>query len=327
MVTGARRDLLLLRQASSFLAPRIILTANNLRLFDLLDRKELTAAGLSRRLGTDARATGLLLNSLAGLGLLSKRSSVFRNAPVASRYLVAGKKEYQGDILRHYDSLWKSWSGLDAVVRTGKPNRAPRDHRSFILGMDNLARLKVRQVVDAIGLEGVRTVLDLGGGPGTYAVEFSRRKKQVTLFDFPETLAIAKEVITPAAMQRITLLPGDFTTDDFGRGYDLVLISQIFHAYSPAECTTMLRKCRRALNPGGRVVVQEFLVDESGTAPVWGALFAVNMLVNTPAGRTYTPKEMTGWMKKVGLVKVSSKILGETVLITGLKTPTRASTP
>lgn len=320
-----RRDLLWLRQVSSFLAPRIILTANNLRLFDHLDGKGLTPAGLSRRLGTDARATGLLLNSLAGLGLLSKRSSVFRTTRVASRYLVSGKKEYQGDILRHYDSLWKSWSGLDEVVRTGKPNRAPRDHRSFILGMDNLARLKVRQVVDAIGLEGVRTVLDLGGGPGTYAEEFSRRKKLVTLFDFPETLEIAREVITPSAMQRITLMPGDFTTDDFGRGYDLILISQIFHAYSPADCTTMLRKCRRALNPGGRVVVQEFLLDESGTAPLWGALFAINMLVNTTSGRTYSPKEVTGWMKKAGLLKVSSRILGETVLISGTKNRSRTS--
>jgi cyclopropane fatty-acyl-phospholipid synthase-like methyltransferase len=206
------------------------------------------------------------------------------------------------------------------VLKTGKPNRRARDHESFILGMHNLALLKVKNVLSAVDLEGVKRVLDLGGGPGTYSMAFARKGRDVTLMDFPETLAIAKRLITKAGLGRkITLLPGDFTSDDMGCGYDLIIISQIFHAYDEASCISMLRKCHRALNPGGRVVVQEFTLDESRTSPSQGALFAINMLVNTPGGRTYTPKEMSGWMKKAGFMKMRTAFFEETVLIEGAR--------
>ncbi|NJD56212.1 MAG: methyltransferase domain-containing protein [Nitrospirae bacterium] len=314
------KDLLWLRQSSSFFASRIILTANRFRVFDHLAAPGKTAPQLSRTLRTDARATELLLNSLVAIGLLIKRKDVFRNTAVASRYLVSQKAAYQGDILRHYSTLWDNWSGLDTVVKTGKPYRKAHDHEAFILGMHNLALLRVKKVLAALDLRGVRRVLDLGGGPGTYAMAFAKKSKETVLMDFPETLKIAKRLIDTAGLGRkISLFPGDFTRDDIGSGYDLVLISQIIHAYDDTACISMLKKCYRALNPGGKVVVQEFLLSETHTAPPWGALFAINMLVNTPGGRTYTPKEMTSWIRKAGFREISSRILDETVLITATK--------
>jgi len=177
-------------------------------------------------------------------------------------------------------------------------------------------------VLDALDLSGVRRVLDLGGGPGTYAMAFARKGKETVLMDFPETLKIAKRLIRSTGLGRkISLLPGDFTRDDIGSGYDLVLISQIFHAYDDAACIAMLKKSHQALNPGGKVVVQEFLLDDTHTAPPWGALFAINMLVNTPGGRTYTLKEMTSWVRKAGFREIGSSMLDDAVLITATKKP------
>jgi hypothetical protein len=313
-------DLKHLRQMSSFMPARIILTANHYRIFDHCETGGKTPASLSRTLKTDSRATELLLNSLVSIGLLKKNDDRYSNAILSSRYLVRGKPEYQGDIMDHYNVLWDNWSGLNTVLKTGKPFRKAHDHESFILGMHNIASLKEKDVIKALDLRGVNRLLDLGGGPGTYSIAFAKKKIDVTLLDYPATLRISRRLIREACFQKkIRLLPGDFIKSAWGGGYDMVFISQIFHSYTAGECRGFLRKSRAALRPGGRVVVQEFYLDETRANPPVGAIFAINMLVNTPGGRTYTPKEMTGWMKKAGFVRVEKKLLDDTVLVIGAR--------
>ncbi|MDA8431988.1 MAG: methyltransferase [Nitrospiraceae bacterium] len=320
MTGPAPADIGWLRRTASFFPSRTILTANNFRIFDLLEGKGKTAAGVAKAISADRRASELLLNSLAAIGLLKKTGETYRNAPVASRYLVKGKPGYQGNILRHYHTLWENWSELDTVVKTGRPNRKGHDHESFILGMHDLALQKVKKVIGSLDLRGVKTALDLGGGPGTYSMGFARKKISATLFDFPATLKISRRLIREAGLaQGVKLHPGDFTKDPLGGPYDLIFISQVFHSYSPKQCAGMLAKCRSSLGKGGRVVIQEFYLDETKTAPMQGALFAINMLVNTPEGRSYTPQEMISWLKKTGFTDVRQQMLDETVLVTGRK--------
>ncbi len=307
-----------LRQLASFMPARIVLTANHYRIFDHLGADGRSALSLSGELKTDDRATELLLNSLVSIGLLKKKNGRYGNAAIAERYLVKGKPGYQGDILEHYNILWDNWSGLDTVLKTGKPFKKAQDHESFILGMHNIASLKEKDVTGSLDLGGVRRLLDLGGGPGTYSMAFARKKIDVTLLDFPDTLRISKGLIRRAGLEkRIHLLAGDFTEDDWGSGYDMIFISQIFHSYTEGDCLRLLSRSRAALNPGGKVVVQEFYLGESRTNPPGGAIFAVNMLVNTPGGRTYTPKEMSAWLRKAGFAGTQKKLLGDTVLIIG----------
>lgn len=315
-----KKDLIRLRQISSFASSRIILTANNYRMFDHLEGKGKSDLELSKAVETDHRATGLLLNSLVAIGLLQKQKNKYINTPIASRYLVGGMPDYQGDILRHYNTLWNSWSGLDSVLKTGLPNRTKRNHESFILGMHNLALLKVKNVINNINLTGVKRLLDLGGGPGTYSMAFAGRKIEAVIMDFPETLNIARRLVDQAGLSsKVKFLTGDFTTDDIGKNYDMIFISQIFHAYDESTCLSMFKKSYGALNASGKVVVQEFYLDETRTQPLQGALFAINMLVNTSGGRTYTAKEMCSWMKKTGFIKIERKILDDTILLCGTK--------
>jgi 2-polyprenyl-3-methyl-5-hydroxy-6-metoxy-1,4-benzoquinol methylase len=219
-------------------------------------------------------------------------------------------------MVKHYDTLWHNWSALDEIVRTGKPVRRVADHPSFIRAMHNNAVLKAQQVVDSLDLSGVRTALDLAGGPGTYSMELARRGVKVTLFDFPETIAIARELAVEAGIP-LSFREGDALTDSLGEGYDLIFISHLLHSYSSEDNQRILATSRKALNQGGHIVVQEFLIDDTLTQPTMGALFAVNMLVNTEEGRCYAPAEIASWLRAAGLAETHEICLDETVLVIG----------
>lgn len=302
-----------------FRASRVILTANNYRVFDHLKTPKI-AEDIARAISADPRATEILLDAVTALGLLKKSNNKYRNTELARKFLLKDSPLYQGDMLRHADSLWKSWSGLDEVVRTGLPNRSGgRDYGSFIRAMHNNAVIRAKGAVSAVDLKGVRRALDLGGGPGTYSMELALRKIDVTLFDLPEAVAIAKELVSEEGIKNINFVAGDFHVDDIGSGFDLVFISQIVHSLSIEEAQALIEKARNALSPKGRIVIHEFLLEKDRAHPVPAALFSVNMLVNTPAGRSYTIKEMREWLAKAGLKAVRTTALGETVVVTGKK--------
>jgi 3-hydroxy-5-methyl-1-naphthoate 3-O-methyltransferase len=314
------RQLQVFRQLSGgFRASRVILTANNYAIFEHLKTPK-TARALAKRIRTDSRGTEILLDAVTALGLLKKTGSKFRNTSLAAKFLVAKSPWCQGDMLRHSDTLWKNWSGLDEVIKTGLPNRTgERHHESFIRAMHNNAVFRTHDVIKAVGVRGIKRALDLGGGPGTYSMEMARQGISVTLFDQPSTMSIARKIIRESEVNGIEYVGGDFHSDDIGSGYDLVFISQIVHSLSIEESLQLLKKSHRALNPGGKIAIQEFFLGKDRAHPVPGALFSINMLVNTAAGRCYTRQEMTAWLTKIGFRRIKTTNLGDTILITGRK--------
>ncbi|MBL7032135.1 MAG: methyltransferase domain-containing protein [Nitrospira sp.] len=305
---------------SGYQSTRVLFTANNYRVFDFL-QKQKTVRSLAKEIGADVRATGILLDALTGLGLLIKQNNKYRNSSEASRFLVSGSPHYQGDIIKHGETMWDRWSDLDRVMKTGRPSQRSRDHNAFILGMHNISSLKAKEIINGVGMKGIEKALDLGGGPGTYSLEMARRGAKVTLFDLPETIKIAKKLLarSPIAAKNMTFIKGDFFVNDIGKGYDLIFISQIVHSLSEKESISLLRKCRRALNDKGRVVIHEFPINEQRTDPVRSALFAVNMLVNSEGGRTWSPGDMKNWFKKAGFKSARKKEVVEGVLVSANK--------
>ncbi|MBA4373206.1 MAG: hypothetical protein C0402_10145 [Thermodesulfovibrio sp.] len=302
---------------SGFMASRVVLTANNFGIFDCL-KKAVTAPAVAKKLKIDQRATGILLDALAGLGLTSKtKDGRYKNTPVSTRYLVKGSPLYQGDIIRHASSMWDRFATLDNVVKTGVPAPRSGDHEAFILGMHNLTVLRTEALIKAIGIKGVKTMLDLGGGPGTNAIAMAKEGIKATIFDRQPTIAIAKKVARREGAKGLHFLAGDFQQDDIGSGYDLILLSQIFHAYSSEENVALLNKCKKALNPFGRVVVQEFPINDELTSPARSAVFSINMLVGTKSGRCYSPREMKQWLASTGFGSIRVKNLEETVMVEG----------
>jgi SAM-dependent methyltransferase len=303
---------------------RIVLTAVELDLFSAIGDGA-TAAEVARRLAVDPRGTGCLLHALAALGLLEKRGESFHNGPVAARFLCAGSPDERRGALLHGAALWHRWSALTECVRTGRPaERGPRDAAdtgSFIAAMHANSTQRAPALIAALDLSGVRRVLDVGGGSGGYAIALARALPgiRVEVLDLADVVPLTQRYVREAGVaDRVTTRVGDLNADDFGTGHDLVLISAICHMNGPAANADLIRRAARALVPGGRVVVLDHILEPDRTAPVAGAIFAVNMLVNTPAGGNYTEAEYFAWFRDAGLGGVAHvRMPGPTGLIVG----------
>jgi (2Fe-2S) ferredoxin len=268
-----------------FQESRAILTALELDLFTAIQNGA-TASQAAAAAGTEARATEMLLNALASLELVRKDGAVFHNAPVTARFLAAGSPASARIAMLHTARLWQRWSGLTECVRTGTAvpdERGAEDTEAFIAAMHNNARQRAAQLAGAVAA-GARRMLDVGGGSGAYAIAFAQANPElrVEVFDQPAVLGIAERHIREAGLEdRISTRVGDLRTDEFGDGYDLVLISAICHMLSEEEN-------------------QDFLLRADKTGPRSGALFSLNMLVNTEGGASYSEDEYTAWLREAG---------------------------
>ena len=291
-----------------FQESRVILTALELDLFTAI-KNGATAAQAAATAGTEARATEMLLNALASLDLVRKDGAVFHNSPVAGRFLAAGSPDSARMAMLHTVRLWHRWSGLTECVRTGTAapdERGAEGTEAFIAAMHNNARQRAVQLAQNAAT-GASRMLDVGGGSGAYAIAFAQAnpRLRVEVFDQPAVLAIAQRHIREAGLEeRISTRVGDLRTDEFGGGYDFVLISAICHMLSEEENRDLLARVHRALPEGGRVAIQDFLLRADKTGPRAGALFSLNMLVNTRGGASYSEDEYTQWLRDAGFSDV-----------------------
>ncbi|OGX18493.1 MAG: hypothetical protein A3K83_05965 [Omnitrophica WOR_2 bacterium RBG_13_44_8b] len=300
--------------AFGFQRSRILLTAFELDLFSALGEGSRTAAEVSRLLNTSGRATQRLMNALCVIQLLHKKGTRFSNTCVSLRYLCRKSSQYMAG-LGHYVHLWNSWSNLSEAVRTGKPVRIPYaakegQRASFIAAMHEIGSNRARKVVTALNLKGVYRVLDIGCGSGVYSMAFAKAKEEirVTAFDLSQVVTLARGYIEREGLcDRVTLAAGDYLHDDFERGFDLVFLSAVIHSNSPQQNQALLSKCSRSLKPRGQLVIQDFIMDKSRTSPVFGAFFALNMLVATEAGDTYCEAEVRAWMSRARMTGIIRK--------------------
>jgi 2-polyprenyl-3-methyl-5-hydroxy-6-metoxy-1,4-benzoquinol methylase len=293
-----------------FRASRIVLTAFELGIFTALGKSRRNAQSVARELGTDPRGTDRLMNALCALRLLRKKNDAFANSPLAARYLVRGSPMYLAG-LAHTARLWHSWSTLTpavgrggTVIRDGRKDRSAGVTGGFIASMHERASLQAADTVKLIDLSSVRRTLDIGGGSGAYSIAMARAEEKIraTVFDLPEVVRLAEEYVRREGLaERFAFLPGDFNRNGFGGGYDLVLLSAIVHMNPPERNRRLLSKAAKALNPKGQLVIQDYIMNGDRTRPALGAIFALNMLVGTEGGDTYTEAEVREWMKEAGL--------------------------
>ncbi len=297
---------------NGFQPSRVLLTAYELGVFTALGDAWRPSAEVATDLGTDARATDRLMNALVAMGLLEKRDGRFANGASAAKLLVRGGSDYMSGLM-HSAHMWTRWSTLTEAVRRGTPV-APAQPRGEEWGEAFMAAMHWRgvqqapEVAKAIGLDGVSRVLDVAGGTGVFSMAFARARAglRAVVFDLPAIVPITRRYVADAGLSdRVTATPGDLTTDDFPGDFDLVFLSAIAHSFGPEENRRLVAKAARALAPGGRVVVQEFVIDEDRRGPLQPALFALNMLVGTRAGDTYAESEIRGWLTAAGLASVT----------------------
>lgn len=302
--------------ANSFQQSRILLTTVELDLFTVLDKHMLSSKEVAVKINADERATDRLMNALVALGFLRKVHGKFYNCENASNYLVKGKPEFMGG-LYHSLGLWDTWSSLTESVKAGT-SVAERKSSSTGINWSEafIAAMHYRGVKEAkiislmLALSNVNRMLDIGGGSAAFSMEFIKQnpKMHTVVFDLPHIIPITKKYVDNEKLNdKIELMEGNYLTDNFGKDYDLIFLSAIVHINSFEENKMLIKKCYDSLNANGQIVIKDWIMNEERTEPAGGALFALNMLVGTEKGDTYTESEMKNWLLGAGIKKIERK--------------------
>ncbi len=292
--------------AGGFQQSQILFTAVRGGVFEHL-REPAIATEVAQKLGWSLRGTEMLLDGLVAIELIMKQDGRYHNGPEAAACLVEGARYDQRNIIRHKGNCWDAWSKLDECVRTGHgsphENRNTAELQDFILGMQNIARESAQCLLEAVDLSEFTHVLDLGGGPATFAITFLKQhpNMRATLFDFPEVVAIGKKQVAEQRLEdRFCYVEGNMLEDGIGSGYDLILLSNIIHSFGIEENLRLVQKCHAALQPGGMLMVKDFLVNDDRSGPPFSLIFGLHMLALTESGATYTTDEVAGWADSAG---------------------------
>lgn len=305
----------LLALARNFMESRVLLTGAELDLFTLLAPEPLGLDEVVSKTGADRRALEMLLDALAAQGLLVKEGGKWRTEPAVSPLLVEGEEGSVLPMVLHAANLWNRWSELTRKVVPGKAGPAdPEFFAAFIGAMHVVAAPQADVIVAAVGAGGSRRLLDVGGASGTYTLAFLRANAGMTatLFDRPAVVEMARARLGAAGvLPRVTLAGGDFATDPLPPGHDLAFVSAILHQNSPRENLALYKRIHEALVPGGRVVIRDHVMQPDRTRPRAGALFAINMLVGTAGGGTYTLDEIAVGLTWAGFERVRLFQAGE----------------
>ena len=265
---------------------------------------------MSRKGDADSRASSMLMNALTAMCLLTKEDERYANTETGCTFLSKESDHYIGYIIQHRRQLVGSWSKLDESVRTGRPMRTratqldDEARESFLMGMFNIAMLLAPRLVKQLDLSDRRHLIDVGGGPGTYAIQFCQNNPELiaTVYDLPASRPFAEKTIEQFGLSdRIDFCAGNFVDENIPGSYDAAWLSHILHGEGPAECRRLLQKTVGVLQSGGLIIVHDFLLNETMDGPVYPAVFSLNMLLGTEAGQSYSEKQIKGMLKDVGV--------------------------
>jgi len=311
--------------ATGFWQSGVLAAAVELRVFDAMEGKGADAETISAKLGTSARHTAELLDALAGLGIVEKFSSdtgtsIYRTRPSAAQFLTTSGQYCILDALQFNADLYPLWAKLPDCVRNGKPAIPPGAHlggdpartRRFVRGMHSRALAMIPAVIPSLEMGNSTRLLDVASGPGTFSCALAEKYPdlQVTLFDLPPVLEVAKELVAGREVApRISYHPGNYHSDEFPEGFDAVLFCGALHQEDPQSAADIFAKIFRALQPRGRVCVVDMMLRKDGTEPAFSTLFSLNMMLTSPAGRVFTEDQARHLLAEAGFTNFRSSHL------------------
>ena len=286
--------------------------AVKLDVFTCLGEEQLSAEKVAKRLNASPRGVERLLNALVAMKLLIKTDDKYANSSSAGEFLSKNSPKYIGNIIMHHHHLVESWSQLDQAVQSGRPIRKrssfddEKRRESFLMGMFNMAMNIAPMLIPGIDISSRRHLLDLGGGPGTYAIHFCRHNPRLTatVFDMPTTRPFAEKTIARFELsERINFVGGNYLQDDIEGRFDAAWLSHILHGESPEGCKTIIEKAIATLEPGGIIIIHDFILNNSMDGPLFPALFSLNMLLGTD-GQAYSERQLMDMLADAGAKEI-----------------------
>nr|HID59879.1 methyltransferase [Desulfobacterales bacterium] len=298
----------LLKTSGSYWMACTLHAAVRLGVFTVIGNDMVEPEEIADRLEVDLRGARMLLNALTAMGLLTKKEGRYANTPWSKTLLVDGSPKYIGHMIIHHYHLVDAWSKLPQAIRSGRPVRRvsygeEEERESFLMGMFNVAMEVAPEVVSQIDLTNRTHLLDLGGGPGTYAIHFCIANPQLraTVYDLSTTRPFALKTVERFGLaERIDFMAGNYIEDEIKGLYDVAWLSHILHGEGPADCEKIIKKAVSVLKPGGLILIHDFILDDTLDGPLFPALFSLNMLLNTDQGQSYSESEIMGMLSRAG---------------------------
>ena len=296
---------------------KVFLTACELDIFTILGNEWKSAREVAHEIDADNRAVEKLMNALASIDILQKKGEQFSNDRGARWFLVKESPDYIGN-MQHLTDLWDSFGQLTGSIKSGKAvddqymkNMDEQEVRHCMSSMHWRAQKNAPQVIEEINLKNVTSMLDLGAGSGEYAMQFKKAKPGMEVFalELPNVLPITKEYVDKAGYSdKINFLEADCFKDDLGGGYDMVFVSSVIHRYSLFENIELCKAIYDSLNPNGKIVVYDYVLNDERTRPDFAAFHTLALLLTTKGGETYTRTDFwiilkEAWFRNVEVVE------------------------
>ena len=287
----------------------VLQTAVKLDVFTVIGDGRRTAGEIAQKVEGAVNGVERLLNALVAMELLDKQNETYVNNASGRELLAKDSPKYLGHIIMHHHHLLESWSKLDQAVKSGQPQRTRSSfskeewRESFLMGMFNMAMGLAPQIVPVIDVSNRQHLLDLGGGPGTYAIHFclSNDALKATVYDLPTTRPFAERTIQRFKLaDRINFMDGNYLEDPVEGRYDVAWLSHILHGEGPADCRMIIQKTVDALEPGGMIIIHDFILNNSMDGPLFPALFSLNMLLGTESGQSYSEEQIIDMLAAAG---------------------------
>jgi len=289
--------------------------ALELDLFTILSEASHTPESLALRAQASARGVRILCDSLTIEGFLSKENGRYSATPDAAMFLSRKSPAYIGSaaFFLGHPMLAENFRDLAGCVRNGG---SINDGSSGALSPDNpiwvefarhmapVAAMDAELLSRALQISDCESkVLDIAAGHGMYGITVARHNPRASIVavDWKNVLEVARENAEKAGIiDRYCTVEGSAFEVEFGEGYDLVLLTNFLHHFSPEANQALLHKICRALKPGGRAVALEFVPNEDRITPPIPASFALTMLAATPDGDAYTFSELERMFRNTG---------------------------
>jgi len=309
----------LMELSFAYAPPLIISAAAGNKVFDALEHSAKTADEVAEETGASPRALRILMNALVGLNLLKKgRQGSYSLTPESAAFLISNKLgTHAGFFATIAPQLISRWLRLTDIVREGRPavavNQETEGTEFFsqlverIIPMSYPAAQKLADHLKIGKTKNEIRVLDLAAGSGIWGIALAQQspRVRVTAVDWAGMIPTTKRITQKFDVgDRFNCVEGDILEANFGSGYDIATLGHILHSEGEERSRELLKKTFRALKPGGVIAIAEWLVNDDRTEPLPSLMFAVQMLVNTDKGDTFSFNEIKGWLQEAGFKKV-----------------------